>query len=81
MSQKNFDHSDQIDSITISLNGEERQIDDARLTSLLIAEGLDLTRPGIAVALNDRVIRRSTWESVEMASGDRIEVITALQGG
>lgn len=81
MSQKNFDRSDPIDSITISLNGVEREIQKCGLTTLLATEGVDPTQRGIAVALNDRVVRRDGWDDVVLEIGDRIEVITALQGG
>lgn len=36
---------------------------------------------GIAAALNDRVIPRSQWTETEIADGDRIEIVTAVQGG
>jgi sulfur carrier protein len=38
-------------------------------------------RSGIAVALNDEVVPRSQWPLVELRDGDRIEILTAAQGG
>jgi sulfur carrier protein len=36
---------------------------------------------GCAVALNDAVVPRSTWPERTVEPGDRVEVLTAVQGG
>jgi len=36
---------------------------------------------GVAVALNDEVVSRGAWASTPLADGDRVEVLTAVQGG
>jgi sulfur carrier protein len=36
---------------------------------------------GIAAAVNDEVVSRAAWEATEVAEGDRVEVLTAVQGG
>ncbi|GAB2818857.1 sulfur carrier protein ThiS [Actinocorallia aurea] len=36
---------------------------------------------GIAVALNDEVVRRAQWPATTLNDGDRVEIITAVQGG
>jgi sulfur carrier protein len=36
---------------------------------------------GIAVAVNSEVVPRSTWSSTALADGDRVDVVTAVQGG
>ncbi len=38
-------------------------------------------RGGIAVAVNDEVVRRTAWAHTELAAGDRVDVLTAVQGG
>jgi sulfur carrier protein len=38
-------------------------------------------RAGIAVAVNDEVVPRSRWPAVELVDGDRVEILTAAQGG
>ncbi|MFD0532556.1 sulfur carrier protein ThiS [Actinomadura luteofluorescens] len=35
----------------------------------------------MAAALNDEVVRRSQWEATPLRDADRIEVLTAVQGG
>jgi sulfur carrier protein len=36
---------------------------------------------GIAVALNGEVVPRSAWDATDLRPGDRVEVLTAAQGG
>ncbi len=59
----------------ITLNGEvvEKQIE-------VLADLVEPT-PGIAVALNEEVIPKTQWSTVEIHEGDRIEIITPFQGG
>jgi sulfur carrier protein len=38
-------------------------------------------RSGMAVAVNDEVVPRSRWSTVELVDGDRVEILTAAQGG
>lgn len=38
-------------------------------------------RRGIAVAINERVVRRTEWSEYSVSEGDRIEIIQATQGG
>lgn len=36
---------------------------------------------GVAVAVNNRVVRKSQWDETPLKQGDRILVITAVCGG
>jgi sulfur carrier protein len=64
------------------INGEKRQVDDARmLVDVLTRVGVAADRGGVAVAVNDRVIPKARWDAHELHDGDRIEVIHAVQGG
>ncbi|GAA3975634.1 sulfur carrier protein ThiS [Actinomadura viridis] len=36
---------------------------------------------GVAAALNDEVVRRSEWAATTLKEADRLEVLTAVQGG
>jgi sulfur carrier protein len=69
--------------IPIRLNGEETAITPGTsIADVLLTIGLDPTIPkGIAVAVNDEVVRRGDWPSKRLEKGDRVEVITARQGG
>lgn len=36
---------------------------------------------GIAVAVNGAVVARSAWSQTVLLDGDRIDIVTAVQGG
>jgi sulfur carrier protein len=64
----------------ITLNGQPQQAtDDISLTEL-IGQVSDRTS-GIAVALNSDVVPRSSWPDTTVRDGDRVDVVTAVQGG
>ena len=68
--------------ITLSVNGSAREAPDGTaLDTLLRLLGRDPDTPGVAVAVGDRVVRRADWPETVLADGDRVEVITASQGG
>jgi len=70
-------------AIEISLNGEAAEVAaGASVADVLRGRGLDPADPkGIAVAVNDEVVRKEDWTSTSVDAGDRVEVITARQGG
>ena len=75
--------STSVDVPQIIVNGDPRALpDDATLSHLLRTEGIDPdAASGVAVALNDEVIRRGAWSETTLAAGDRVEIVTATQGG
>lgn len=70
-------------TISITVNGEERTVpDDYPLTELLHDLEIDPEdTSGVAVAINESVVRRQNWEDVRLGDEDTIEVIQAQQGG
>jgi len=50
----------------------------AVLVPAYVADG---TPQGVAVAINDAVVPRGTWPTTVVAPGDRVEIVTAVQGG
>ena len=61
-------------------NGQERELPDG----ITVAQLLDLLgapQSGIAVARNERVVRRAEYASSEVCDGDTIEIIKAVAGG
>lgn len=64
----------------VSINGEQHEIPDGLSVAELLAH-LQTPERGIAVAKNDRVVRRSTFEAERIGEGDRIEIIKAVAGG
>jgi len=69
-------------TMKLKVNGDERELGEVgTLADLLRALSLDPERPGIAVALNERVVPRRELENTPVNDGDRVEVIHAVQGG
>ena len=65
----------------LRINGVERLCRATRLAALIEELGYSGGETGIAVALNDEVIPRSAWPHQEVRSGDRVEIVGAVQGG
>ena len=66
----------------IVVNGEARTVPGGlTVRSLLDHLGRDPETPGVAVAVGDRVVRRADWGAAALSDGDRVEIITASQGG
>lgn len=68
-------------SQTLTINGQPQPYQAQTVRELLISHGLDPDKPGIAVAINNEVIRRAEWAHRQIAAGDRVEVVHALAGG
>jgi len=73
-------------TIPITVNGDDRTVPDGYpLTDLLrdleIDPENDTETSGVAVALNESVVRRQDWDDVRLAEEDRVEVIQAQPGG
>jgi sulfur carrier protein len=68
---------------SVTINGESHDIPvGATLEDALRMIDIDpLYAKGIAIAVNDEVVRKPEWKDVQLAAGDRLEVITARQGG
>lgn len=63
-----------------SINGKEHDLPDG-LTIAQLLSTLNAPRAGIAVARNDRVVRRAAFADEPLQDGDRIEIINAVAGG
>ena len=63
-----------------TINGEIRDLPEG-LTLGRLLDMLAAPRTGVAVARNDRVVRRAEFDAHALAEGDRIEIIRAVAGG
>ena len=63
----------------VIVNGAARDVDVVSVEGLV--EQLTAARRGVAVAVNGEVVPRSSWPAARLRDGDRIEVLTAAQGG
>lgn len=66
--------------MTISVNGEPREIAAGTTLDAVVAT-LTAAPSGVAAALNETVVPRGRWSLTPVGEGDRVEVLTAVQGG
>lgn len=66
--------------MTVSVNGEALTLAPGTTLDVLIAS-LTTAPSGVAAALNETVVPRGQWPAATLADGDRVEVLTAVQGG
>jgi sulfur carrier protein len=64
----------------ISVNGQPRPHTSGTTVHDLVVS-LTTQPQGCAVAVNDAVVPRSDWPTRAVEPGDRVEVLTAVQGG
>jgi sulfur carrier protein len=67
-------------AVTVHVNGAAREIPAGSALTDLVAL-VTSAQSGIAVAVNGEVVPRSSWPDTRLADGDRVEVVTAMQGG
>ncbi len=64
----------------ITINGAPHQVPDEASVERAVAL-ITTSVTGIAVAVNGELVRRASWATTRLASGDVLEVLTAVQGG
>ncbi|MGX7681178.1 sulfur carrier protein ThiS [Jatrophihabitans sp. DSM 45814] len=64
----------------LTVNGQPQQTNGRTTLAELVTEISD-RQTGIAVALNSEVVPRRSWPETALRDGDRIDVVTAVQGG
>lgn len=65
--------------MTITYNGEPLTTNTATVFDLVMEQfGTDA---GVAVALNRSILPRSVWKNSVLNDGDRVDALTAVQGG
>jgi sulfur carrier protein len=64
----------------VILNDAPREVTPHQTVAELLSE-LVLPAKGIAVAVNGEVVRRGDWPTHQLRDGDRVEVLSAAQGG
>jgi sulfur carrier protein len=66
--------------MNISVNGESRQVA-AGIALDAVVRSLTAAPSGVAAAVNETVVPHAQWASTSLSEGDRVEVLTAVQGG
>ncbi|MGQ4417832.1 sulfur carrier protein ThiS [Streptomyces sp. SAS_269] len=64
----------------VSVNGERREIAPGTALDALV-KTLTAAPSGVAAAVNETVVPRARWAATALLDGDRVEVLTAVQGG
>ncbi|HUZ34975.1 MAG TPA: sulfur carrier protein ThiS [Streptosporangiaceae bacterium] len=67
-------------TIEVTVNGEPREVPAGTAVGQLVTAVTHLAS-GVAVAVNGEVVPRSSWAARLLGDGDRVEVVTAVQGG
>lgn len=67
-------------SVSVSVNGTARVLAGPVTLDVLVAT-LTPAPSGVAAALNETVVPRGRWSATTLSDGDRVEVLTAVQGG
>lgn len=62
------------------VNGEQRELTEGMTVTRLLEE-LKLERNGIAVAVNEELVRGATFGEHRLREGDVVEIISAVAGG
>lgn len=66
--------------VVVSVNGESRELATGTTLDTLVAQ-FTAAPTGVAAAVNETVVPRSRWAGTRLGDGDRVEVLTAVQGG
>jgi sulfur carrier protein len=64
----------------LTVNGAARTLASGTTVAELVAATMTRSR-GVAVAVNGEVVPRAGWPAAVLRDGDRVEVLTAAQGG
>ena len=64
----------------LTVNGASREVAAGQTVAALVA-AITAERRGVAVAVNGEVVPRSMWAVAGLRDGDRVEVLSAAQGG
>ncbi len=66
--------------IETTINGETRQVPE-NLTLRELLRHLKLGEERVAIERNRQIVSREEWETVHVAAGDQLEIVTFVGGG
>ena len=67
-------------TVQVTVNGQPREVPAGSTVGQVVATVTDLAA-GVAAAVNGEVVPRRCWAGTRLRDGDRVEVVTAVQGG
>ena len=65
----------------IFVNGEPHEREGATIEELLVDLGVEARARGVAVAVDGEVVPRAEWGDRRITEGQRVEALSAMQGG
>ncbi|MEV7213217.1 sulfur carrier protein ThiS [Kitasatospora cineracea] len=69
-----------MNTVALTVNGEPRTLPATTTLDAVVAE-VSAANTGVAAAVNEAVVPRSSWPATTLGEGDRVEILTAVQGG
>jgi thiamine biosynthesis protein ThiS len=66
--------------ITVSINGEARQLPSGVTVASLIDE-MGLAGKRVALERNGEIVPRSTFAAIRLSQNDKLEIVVAVGGG
>jgi sulfur carrier protein len=69
-----------VSALKVLVNGTAEQVEPGT-TVADVVDRWARSPVGVAVAVNAAVVTRTEWTGTALADGDRIEILTAVQGG
>lgn len=67
--------------MNIFVNGKETSLEEDSINALSLMNKLGYTSPYVALAINETFVPKSDWESYNIKTMDRIEVLSPMAGG
>lgn len=64
----------------VRVNGKVEEVPAAMTVGQLV-DSMGRGRSGIAVAVNEQLVARSSWDDTPLGDADRIEILSAVAGG
>ncbi|GAC1300570.1 MAG: hypothetical protein NVSMB19_07340 [Vulcanimicrobiaceae bacterium] len=66
--------------VNATINGESKTLPSGTTLGALLRD-IGIAETGIAIAVNERVVRRAAFEAHALHDGDAVEIIRAVAGG
>lgn len=67
--------------MNITVNKKVHNFEGEAMALMSVLEACDLPQKGIAVAINNKVVRKTDWPLTTVKDGDSVTVIQAVCGG
>ena len=65
----------------VTVNHQKFIVPEPCNVQVLLTDVLRQSAQGLAIAINETIVSRNTWETHRLKSGDQIMLIKATQGG